>query len=49
MKSSFNENNFNEYLSDLMSGRVGLEDFKSKVTFKKVDPWNGQDAPPLDL
>jgi hypothetical protein len=48
MKASFNENNFSTFLSDLINGRSALEDLKGKITFKNVDPWDGQDAKPLE-
>lgn len=48
MKAAFNEGSFTDYLNDLFSGKVGLEDFKTKITFKTVEAWNGQDAPPLE-
>jgi hypothetical protein len=49
MKAAFDEKSFSNYLSDLMSGKVGLEDFKTKVTFKTSEAWNGQDAPPMEV
>jgi hypothetical protein len=41
MKGSFDESSFSGFLSDLISGRVGLEDLKTKPVFKKVDSWDG--------
>lgn len=48
MKGSFDDTNFAGFLSDLISGRVALDDLKTKPVFKKVDSWDGQDAPKLD-
>jgi hypothetical protein len=48
MKAAFDESSFSDYLNDLISGRVGLEDFKQKITFKKVELWDGKDAPPME-
>jgi len=48
MKGSFDESNFSGFLSDLISGRVGLDDLKTKPVFKKVDNWDGNDAPRID-
>lgn len=49
MKAAFDENSFSNYLSDLLTGKVGLEDFKTKVVFKTVDAWDGKDAPPMEV
>jgi protein disulfide-isomerase A6 len=47
LKGSFTEAKFSDFLSDLMSGRVGLDDLKSKVVIKKADKWDGKDAQPI--
>ena len=48
MKGSFSESKTSDFLSDLMSGRVGLEDLKQKIQIKKVDLWDGKDAPKIE-
>lgn len=48
MKGAFDDSNFNGFLSDLISGRTALDDLKQKLTFKKVDKWDGNDAAPID-
>jgi len=48
MKASFNSDNFSSFLSDLMSGRTSLDDLKTKLAFKKVDAWDGNDAKPIE-
>jgi hypothetical protein len=44
MKAAFSGETLGSFLSDLMSGRVGLDDLKTKPTFKKADKWDGKDA-----
>ena len=48
MKGSFDESSFSGFLSDLISGRVGLDNLKNKPAFKNVDSWDGEDAPKID-
>ena len=48
MKGSFDDASYSGFLSDLISGRVGLDDLKAKPVFKKADNWDGQDAPKID-
>lgn len=48
MKAAFNEDNYNNFLSDLISGGVALDDYTQPVKFKKVAQWDGKDAPKLD-
>ncbi len=47
MKAAFSGETLGSFLSDLMSGRVGLDDLKTKPTFKKADKWDGKDAQPI--
>lgn len=47
LKGSFSEGKLADFLSDLMSGRVGLDDLKSKIVVKKTDKWDGKDAQPV--
>ena len=49
MRAAFDESRFSDFLSDLFNGKTSLEDLKTKMAFKKVDAWNGQDAPPLEV
>ena len=46
LKGSFNQERLSDFLSDLMSGRVSLEDLKSKPAIKQADKWDGNDATP---
>lgn len=48
MKAAFSEESLGDFLSNLMSGRVGLDDLKSKPAFKKADKWDGKDAKPIE-
>ena len=48
MRASFSEGNLNDFLSDLLIGRGGLANLRDKITIKKAERWNGEDAPPLD-
>ena len=48
MKGAFDENNFNAFLNDLISGRTGLDDLKQKIAVKKADKWDGKDAKPIE-
>ena len=47
MKAAFSGDSLSNFLSDLMSGRVGLDDLKGKLAIKKADKWDGQDAKPI--
>lgn len=47
MKAAFNGDTLGSFLSDLMSGRVALDDLKTKPAFKKADKWDGKDAQPV--
>lgn len=44
LKGAFSEEKLAGFLSDLMSGRVGLDDLKQKLAFKNADSWDGKDA-----
>lgn len=48
LKGSFNESKLTDFLSDLMSGKVGLDDLKNKLALKKADKWDGEDAKPIE-
>ena len=47
MKAAFSGDGLNNFLSDLMSGKVGLDDLKGKIVVKKADKWDGMDAKPI--
>lgn len=48
LKGSFSDEKLSDFLSDLMSGRVALDDLKQKkITIKKADKWDGKDAQPI--
>lgn len=48
MKAAFSGEALGNFLADLMSGRVGLDDLKGgKIVIKKADKWDGQDAKPI--
>lgn len=44
LKGSFSDDKLADFLSDLMSGRVALDDLKQKLAIKKADKWDGKDA-----
>lgn len=46
-KGSFSDDKVADFLSDLMSGRVALDDLKQKLAIKKADKWDGKDAQPI--
>jgi protein disulfide-isomerase A6 len=48
LKGSFNQDRLADFLSDLLSGRVSLEDIKGKIVVKPADKWDGQDAKPIE-
>jgi len=48
LKGSFSEEKLGDFLSDLMSGKVSLDDLKTKLAIKKSDKWDGKDAKPLE-
>jgi protein disulfide-isomerase A6 len=48
LKGSFSEDKLGDFLSDLMSGKVSLDDLKAKLAIKKADKWDGKDAKPLE-
>ena len=45
---AFNEEKLGSFLSDLLSGRVSLDDLKTKLAVKKADKWDGKDAKPME-
>lgn len=47
LKGSFSDDKVADFLSDLMSGRVALDDLKQKLAIKKADKWDGKDAQPI--
>ena len=48
LKGSFSDDKLSDFLADLMSGRVALDDLKQKkLTIKKADKWDGKDAKPI--
>jgi hypothetical protein len=47
MKGTFDK--VDNFLNDLISGGVALDDLKTKPVFKKVDKWDGKDAAPLEV
>lgn len=47
LKGSFSDDKLADFLSDLMSGRVSLDDMKQKLAIKKSDKWDGKDAQPI--
>ena len=48
LKGAFNEEKLGSFLSDLLSGRVSLDDLKTKLAVKKADKWDGKDAKPME-
>jgi len=48
MKGGFGQTGLNAWLGDLLIGKGGLEDLKGEFKVKKVDKWDGKDAPVLE-
>ena len=48
MKGGYSEKGINEWLQSLLTGRGGLAKLAKPVAFKKVDKWDGKDAPALE-
>ena len=48
MKGGYHEKGINEWLQGLLTGRGGLEKLSKPLAFKKVDKWDGKDAPALE-
>lgn len=48
MRSSFSPENLNEFLSNLLIGRGGLQKLPGPIKIKKSEKWNGEDAAPLE-
>ena len=48
MKGGFDSKGLNAWLGDLLIGKGGLEDLKGEFKVKKVDKWDGKDAPVLE-
>ena len=46
MRSSFSSKNVNEFVSNLLIGKGGLESLASEIKVKKADKWDGKDAQP---
>mgnify|MGYP001082816334 FL=1 len=48
MKGGFDQKGLNSWLGDLLIGKGGLEDLKQEFKVKKVDKWDGKDAPVIE-
>jgi hypothetical protein len=48
MRSSFSKANLNDFATDLLIGKGGLENLQGQVKFKKVDKWDCKDAAPIE-
>lgn len=48
MKSSFSADNLNQFLTDVLIGKGGLQKISNDIVIKKAEKWNGEDAPPLE-
>jgi len=48
MKSSFSEENVNQFVQGVIAGKGGLLPLTAEMTFRKVDKWDGKDAAPID-
>ena len=48
MKSSFSEADLSSFVHNLISSGSGLEKLRVELAFKKVDPWDGKDASPVE-
>lgn len=47
-RGSFSQEGVGGFLSDLLVGKVTLEDLRANMKFKKVDKWDGEDAPVIE-
>ncbi|TNV74553.1 hypothetical protein FGO68_gene16110 [Halteria grandinella] len=47
LKGSFSETKLAEFLAELMSGKVALDDLKGKVVIQKAGKWDGSDLEPI--
>ena len=48
MKGQFSSTGINDWLNGLLIGKGGLVKLTKPVAFKKVDKWDGKDAPALE-
>ena len=48
MKGSFAEDKLSQFMNDLISGGVSLDDLKTPIKINKVDKWDGKDAPVIE-
>lgn len=48
MRASFSKDNLNQFATDLLLGKGGLEKLPKEITLKKADKWDGKDAAPID-
>lgn len=48
MRGSFTTKDIKQFCADLMTGRARLEDLKKPFDIKRVDQWNGKDAPKIE-
>ena len=48
MKGGFSEKGINEFIGNLLIGKGGLESLREEFKVKKVDKWDGKDAPVLE-
>ena len=47
MRSSFSPDNLNEFTTNLLIGKGGLENLSQEIKIKKVLKWDGKDAAPI--
>lgn len=48
MKGGFSDTGINEFISNLLIGKGGLENLRDEFKVKKVDKWDGKDAAPIE-
>ena len=48
MKSSFSAKSMNEFLGNIVTKGMSLQDLPGPIKFKKADKWDGKDAPVLE-
>lgn len=48
MKGSFSEDGLKNFLDGLLIGKTNLQPLPPQFEFKKVDAWDGKDAPPIE-
>lgn len=48
MKGAFSEKGLKDFINSLLVGKIALRSLPSNLKFKKVDAWDGKDAPAVE-